>query len=249
MCGSANVGHIDVVVDQAAWDVSILPGLRLLEPGMSWFSLFSGMPEEALLEQAPILMRINLDDWRHKAWLEELVEQAGHLPRLMLLISPMPFDALAKALQELSQLEWGRQSGLLRFYDPRVMPELLASVLNPEQKEQFLRVAQFWSWLDRDRKPAWLHGIYRSSQAQAENLSPISLTDAQFDRLGSLSDAQSLLGVARLTFPGLSHEQCFLRCYRLALQASQENYFGDLKEYIKLKFGKDADWGEKDNGD
>ena len=71
----------------------------------------------------------------------------------MLLISPMPFDVLAKSLQGLSQLEWGGQSGLLRFYDPRVMPEVLASVLSPEQKEQFLRVTLFWSWLNRDQQP------------------------------------------------------------------------------------------------
>ncbi|WP_226478236.1 DUF4123 domain-containing protein [Pseudomonas sp. MWU16-30323] len=234
LCSSANVGHVDVLVDQAAWDVSILPTLRLMEPGMSWFSLFSATPEEALLTQAPILMRIKLDDWRHTAWLEELVGEVGHLPRLMLLISPMPFDVLAKSLQGLSQLEWGGQSGLLRFYDPRVMPELLASVLSPEQKALFLRVTLFWSWLDRDQQPVWQPGTYRSNQTLAETCPPIHLDDAQFDRLGSLSDAQSLLDVARARFSEFSHEQCFAWCYRLVLQASQENYFGDLKVYAKL---------------
>ncbi|NWD27306.1 DUF4123 domain-containing protein [Pseudomonas yamanorum] len=234
LCASANVGHVDVLVDQAAWDVSILPTLRLMEPGMSWFSVFSATPEEALLTQAPILMRIKLDDWRHTAWLEELVGEVGHLPRLMLLISPMPFDVLAKSLQGLSQLEWGGQSGLLRFYDPRVMPELLASVLSPEQKELFLRVTLFWSWLDRDQQPVWQPGTYRSNQTLAETLPPINLDDAQFDRLGSISDAQSLLEVARAKFPSLSRELCFACCYRLVFQASQENYFGDLKVYAKL---------------
>ncbi|GKQ43968.1 DUF4123 domain-containing protein [Pseudomonas syringae] len=234
LCGSANVGHVDVMVDQAGWDISILPALHLMEPGLSWFSLFSATPEEALLTQAPILMRINLDDWRHKAWLEELVEQAGHLSRLMLLISPMPFDVLAKSLQGLSQLEWGGQSGLLRFYDPRVMPEVLASVLSPEQKEQFLRVTLFWSWLDRDQRPVWQPGTYRSNQTLAETFPLVSLADAQFDRLGSISDAQSLLEVARSTFSELSNEQCFAWCYRMVLKASQEKYFGDLKLYAAL---------------
>ena len=238
LCGSANVGHVDVVVDQAAWDVSLLPALRLMEPGMRWFSLFSATPEEALLTQAPILMRINLDDWRHKAWLEELIEQVGHLPRLMLLISPMPFDVLAKSLQGLSQLEWGGQSGLLRFYDPRVMPEVLASVLSPEQKEQFLRVTLFWSWLNRDQQPVWQPGTYRSNQPLAETFPPINLADAQFDRLGSISDAQNLFEVARARFSELSHEQCFACCYRVVLQASQENYFGDLKLYAELHWSR-----------
>ncbi|MDY7534311.1 DUF4123 domain-containing protein [Pseudomonas sp. Bout1] len=234
LCDSANVKHVDVLVDQAAWDISILPTLRLMEPGLSWVSLFSATPEEALLTQAPILMRINLADWRHRAWLEELVGEVGHLPRLMLLISPMPFDVLAKSLQALSQLEWGGQSGLLRFYDPRVMPELLASVLSPEQKEQFQRVTLFWSWLDRDQQPVWQPGTYRSNQTLAETLPAINFDDAQFDRLGSISDAQSLLDVARAKFPDLSHEQCFVCCYRAVLQASQENYFGDLKVYATL---------------
>lgn len=238
LCGSANVRHVDVVVDQAAWDVSLLPALRLMEPGMRWFSLFSATPEEALLTQAPILMRINLDDWRHKAWLEELIEQVGHLPRLMLLISPMPFDVLAKSLQGLSQLEWGGQSGLLRFYDPRVMPEVLASVLSPEQKEQFLRVTLFWSWLNRDQQPVWQPGTYRSNQPLAETFPPINLADAQFDRLGSISDAQNLFEVARARFSELSREQCFACCYRVVLQASQENYFGDLKLYAELHWSR-----------
>lgn len=234
LCGNAGVGHVDVLVDQAGWDQPLLPGLLLLEPGMSWCSLFSGTPEEALLTQAPLLMRISLDDWRHTAWLEQLVEAAGHLSRLMLLISPMPFDALAKTLQGLSQLEWGGQSGLLRFYDPRVLPEMLASVLSPEQQERFLRVALFWSWLDRDQKPVWQPGTYRSHQLFAQTHSPISLEDDQFDRLGCISDAQGLLVMAKAMFAELTNEQCFARCYCLVLKASGENYFGDLKVYAQL---------------
>jgi hypothetical protein len=234
LCSSANLRQVDVLVDQAAWDSSVLPALNAIQPTVPWFSLFSGTPEEALLTQAPILMRISLDDWRHKAWLEELIEHLGSMPRLMLLISPMPFDVLAKTLRGMSQLEWGGQSGLLRFYDPRVLPELLASVLSPEQKEQFLRVALFWSWLDRDQRPAWQPGTYRSDQRLAETPTPTELTDAQFDRLGSISDAQGLLGIARGAFPSLSQEQCFTGCYRLMLEASRENYFGDLKVYAGL---------------
>ena len=233
ICSSASLRHVDVVLDQAALNQSILPALNVIQPAMPWFSLFRGTPEDALLEQAPILMRISLDDWRHKAWLEELIDQLGHMPRLMVLISPMPFDPLAKILQRLSQLEWGGQSGLLRFYDPRVLPELLASVLNPEQKEQFLRIALFWTWLDRDQRPAWQPGIYCLDQSLTGTPLPIALTDAEFDRLGSISEAQDLLAMAKSVFPELSQEQCFSHCYRLVLQATEENYFGDLKLYAR----------------
>lgn len=236
LCGSANLKHVDIIVDQAASGISLLPALGAIEPTIPWFSFFSGTPEETLLAQAPILMRCSLDDWRHKAWLEELIQQMGHTPRLMLLISPMPFDVLAKTLQGLSQLEWGGQSGLLRFYDPRVLPTLLASVLSPEQKEQFLCVALFWSWLDRDQRPIWQPGTYCSDQILAETALRIVLTDAQYDRLGSISDAQKLISIAKAQFPTLSIEECFTRCYRVVLNASQENYFGDLNIYASANF-------------
>ncbi|MNG00818.1 hypothetical protein D3C84_837680 [compost metagenome] len=65
---------------------------------------------------------------------------------------------------------------------------------------------------------------------------PVVLTDAQFDRLGCISDAQKLLGVAGSVFQELSNEECFARCYRVVLQASHESYFGDLEAYAKDKF-------------
>jgi hypothetical protein len=237
LCASADVGHIDVVVDQAGWELSVLPALRSIQT-MPWFSLFSGTPEESLLEQAPILMRFSLDKWRHDAWLEELVKHLWGLPRLIVLISPMPFDALAATLQASSQLEWVGQTGLLRFYDPRVLPQLLSNVLTAEQKERFLSVALLWSWLDRDQQPTWQSGTYRSNQVVVEPPHPISLTDAQFDRLGSIGDAQTLLGIAKAYFPSTSYEQCFTRCYRLVLQASEESYFGDMHAYARLNFEK-----------
>jgi len=236
LCRAADLDHVDLIVDQAGSDVSLLPALEAIEPAIPWFSFFSATPEETLLPQAPILMRISLNDWHHKAWLEEIIEQMGHMPRLMLLISPIPFDVLTKTLQGLSQLEWGGQSGLLRFYDPRVLPQLLASVLDPEQKQRFLSLALFWSWLDRDQRIVWQPGTYGSDQVLDEASVPNVLTDSQFDRLGSISDAQKLLGFAGSVFSELSNEECFARCYRVVLQASHESYFGDLEAYAKDKF-------------
>jgi hypothetical protein len=118
LCRAADLNHVDLIVDQAGSNVPLLRGLESIAPAVPWCSFFSATPEETLLVHAPILMRLSLDDWRHKTWLEEIIEHMGHLPRLMLLISPIPFDVMSKALQGLSQLEWGGQSGVLRFYDP-----------------------------------------------------------------------------------------------------------------------------------
>ncbi len=231
MASAADLDHVDLLVDQTNCELPILPALRLIDPAIPWFSLFSGLPEEALLEQAPLLMRISLDNWRHKSWLDEMIEHLAPQSRLVLLLSPLPFDSLARTLQGLSQLEWGGQSGLLRFYDPRVLPHLLSRVLSPEQSEQFLRVALFWSWLDRDQQPAWQTGTYDSCTPLLESTPPMALTDEQYFRLGNLSDAQQLLGLASERLPNGTCEQQFEACYRLVLRAEQEGYFGRLEVY------------------
>lgn len=237
---AANVGHVDIVVDQMGSTTRVLPAMKVMHPPMPWFSLFSGTPEEPLVDQAPILMRISLDNWRHKAWLEELVRHFAAEPRLLVLVSPMPFEALAKALQALSQLEWGGQTGLLRFYDPRVLPWLLTDVLQEQQRARFLGVALFIGWLDRDQLPEWRPGAYQTGQPVPDRQAPIVLDDAQFDRLGSVSDAQALVPTVAARLPELSAEDCFARCYQLVLQASASNYFGDLKAYAALQLDKPA---------
>jgi hypothetical protein len=236
LCRAADLDHVDLIVDQAGSDISLLPALEAIEPIIPWISFFSATPEETLLHQAPILMRIRLDDWHHKSWLQEIFEQMGHMPRLLVLVSPIPFDVLSKALQGLSQLEWGGQSGLLRFYDPRVLRPLLENVLDPEQKQRLLKLALFWSWLDRDQRIAWQPGTYGAHQPPEDANPPVVLTDPQFDRLGSISDAQKLMGIAVKAFLQLSREECFDRCYDVVLQASSENYFADLSAYAKRKF-------------
>ncbi|MCU9949059.1 DUF4123 domain-containing protein [Pseudomonas sp. PDM13] len=231
MASASELGHVDLLVDQANCEHAVLPALKLIEPDMPWFSLFSGLPEEALLDQAPLLMRLSLDEWRHRSWLEELVEHLAPQSRLVLLMSPLPFESLARTLQGLSQLEWGGQSGLLRFYDPRVLPHLLKDVLSPEQREHFLGMALFWGWLDRDQQPVWQPGTYRSSAAATEPLPAIVLTDQQYFSLGRLSDAQQLLGLASERLPNDTNEKRFEACCRLVLKAEQEGNFGDIHAY------------------
>lgn len=233
LCATANLEWVDVLVDHAGWRSSVLPALKYLQPNVEWFSLFAGTPEEALLAQAPILMRLQLQDSGHKAWLLELLEQAAPQSRVLLLMSPLPFEPLAEQLRALSRLEWAGQVGVLRYFDPRVFSTSVNSVLNPAQKQRFMQLALFWGWLDRDGRPAWQVGCYGVEGAPSHDLSAVQLLDAQFDRLGSIGDAQSLLNYAMRAFPQLSGEQCFAGCYRLVGQASDEGYFGDLNVYAE----------------
>lgn len=232
VCATADIQRVDLLLDQAAWNSCAVPALLQLRPEVPWHSLFTGTPEENLLEQAPILMRLDLAHWQHQAWLEELMTHCANDARLLIAVSPLPFETLSQTLQSLSQMKWGGQPGLLRYYDPRIFPLLMSSVLSSEQRAQFLQAVNYWSWLDRDGQPQWLQGAGLTQEGI--DIRPfVELSDDQCNLIGCVADAQQVLDGGRFDHLGESHEQRFALLYRLALQASQENYFGDLSEYME----------------
>ncbi|MGB9094926.1 DUF4123 domain-containing protein [Erwinia sp.] len=223
LCSAAEIGHIDVIIDRAA--VELVSGaLRRITPPLQWGSLSEGTAEEESLEEGPIVVRFSWSTWQHKSLLSELMHQYSDDHRLMLIISPLSFTLLKEHLSNLTQLQWRDQSGILRFNDPRVFPELLEHVLTVTQQELFTRLAFFWGWLDRDLHYVWKRGTYSPQGAGMDRGEIIKLDDGQIERIGCISDAEML---AR-TMPnkGLSHEQKFGLCFSAALSASQE---GDAK--------------------
>jgi hypothetical protein len=235
VCATADVHKVDVLLGQAGWGACAIPVLEAIHPKVPWFSLFTGTPEENLLDQAPLLMRLDLTIWRHEAWLEDLIEHAASEDRLLLLISPLPFDELSHALRALSQLQWGGQSGLLRFYDPRIFPMLINSILTPGQREHYLGVASYWGWLDRDQRAQWLQGHCLEERSRPDVPPYVELNDEQFERMGRITDAHKLLNGGKFEDLGEGREQRFALLYSLISQASQENYFGNLSEYVKRR--------------
>ncbi|UVM75051.1 DUF4123 domain-containing protein [Pseudomonas alvandae] len=232
VCAAADVSRVDLLLDQTGWNNCAIPALKQIRPEISWHSLFSGTPEENLLEQAPLLMRLDLAHWQHRAWLEQLMTHCATDARLLVAISPLPFDALSHALQALSQMKWGGQPGLLRYYDPRIFPLLISSILSDEQRIHYLLPVSYWTWLDRDDQPQWRRG---ASQAQGNIEVPpfVELSDEQCDLIGRISDAHHVLNSGQFDQLEESQEQRFALLYRLVVQASKENYFGDLVGYVK----------------
>jgi hypothetical protein len=233
VCATAGTDEVDLLLDQAAWSKCAVPGLQILSPKAPWFSLFTGTPEENLLDQAPLLMRLDLRIWQHKAWLEELIEYGAADARLLVLISPLPFEELSYALQALSQMQWGGQAGLLRFYDPRIFPVLMNSILTLEQRQQYLGVASYWGWLDRDHQAQWLQGHCLEEQSSTDLRPFVELSDEQCEMIGCIGDAQKLLNSDEFDHFEGGREQRFVFLYSVTRQASQENYVGDLSKYIR----------------
>ncbi|NAS98539.1 hypothetical protein CU664_22000 [Pseudomonas syringae pv. actinidifoliorum] len=240
VCTHMGIQQVDLLLDQAGWGHCAVPALKMLTPKVSWFSLFTGTPEQNLLDQAPLLMRLDLTQWRHKAWLEQLVEHATD-GRLMVVISSWPFEVLSKALQGFSQLAWGKQTGLLRYYDSRIFPLLMSSILTDQQRAEFMQVASYWGWLDRDNQPQWLQGTGQLHQNNIQVSPFVELNDQQFDQIGCISDAQQLLNDESFDFLGKSQEQRFGLFYSLAVQAGQENHVGDLAKYVQQKLNGTVD--------
>lgn len=233
VCASVGLQQLDLLLDQSAWNNCAVPALKMLRPEVPWFSLFSGTPEENLLDQAPLLMRLDLAHWQHKAWLEELMTHCATDARLLVVISPLSFKALSHALQALSQMKWGGEPGLLRYYDPRIFPLLMSSILTDVQRVEYLNVACYWGWLDRDDQPQWIEGFAQPQKNTIAIPAWIDLADQQCELIGCISDAQKLLDGGNFNQLEVSQEQRFTTLYSITVQASQENYFGSLTEYVK----------------
>lgn len=237
LCTRAGQGHIDVLADQAGWPSPLLEALRHLDPPVSWHSLFEGTPEEALDDQAPLLMRLHWTIWQHKAWLSELMLHFQGTPRLLLAITPLPFEQLTQHLHTLGDIQWGEQTGLLRFYDTRIFPLLFSHVLTPEQQTAFSHLAHLWSWAGRDGQIVWKAGSYAPGNMLSEKPDPICVDDAQIEMLGCISDAELL--AKELNDGSMTREQNFIQCLRAVSDASTKNYYGDLTAYA-LKFFEDV---------
>lgn len=233
VCTTTDLNYIDILVDQAAWQQPIVSSLQRMQPEIKWFSLFDDTPEEGLLEQAPLLMRVQLDIWQHKAWLSELMEHFSGTPRLLMLVSPLSFDLLCEHLKKISVAKWGEQFGLLRFYDTRVFPLLVTDVFNLEQKKRLTDIALFWSWMDRDKSPVWLAGSFNPEVNFVMSDFEISLDDNQFEIIACMSDAENIASSERFRNNAFSKEHNFSHYYRVAVRITEQGFLGDIADFIE----------------
>ncbi|MRT40500.1 DUF4123 domain-containing protein [Enterobacteriaceae bacterium RIT702] len=229
LCAAAGQDYIDVLVDQAGTTQPLQQALNQINPPLRWFELFAITPEAATPEYSPLVMRLHFSISNHQRWLEQLVDHFSTTPRLTLLISPLAFDLLSSHLQALSQVHWEEQTGLLRYYDNRVFPSLLEHVLTPEQQAAFTDIALFWSWRDRDDEVVWKTGTLNPGRQLADAPEMNSVSDAQVELMGCISDAEMLMKEKATLV--LSREEHFAQCLAIAIRASRAGYIGDLLDY------------------
>lgn len=223
--------HIDIIIDQSGLEESLVPLLSKLDDNLVWASLFESFPEEGLLEQAPLLVRIQWNEQIHRLLLNEILEYLYGKPRTLFIYSELHFDELFKRLQSQLEITWGKQNCLLRFYDPRIFPELMSHILTLEQRQAFNEIAYMWGWLNRDQKISWLPGLFKPNAAISQS-SMIELDDRQFDMLDGISDVTRLMSMKKFHRPELTQEQNFSVLYQLTLQFIDSDYLGDLNSYI-----------------
>jgi Domain of unknown function (DUF4123) len=146
-------------------------------------SLFAGGPQARDPSVSPLLLPLHRGD---SSTLAALTRIARHSPAVVWLASAMQPRALVEALAAKlpAELEDHRQPITLRYYDPRVLPELLR-VLDDRQQRSINDGIRNWWWIDRRNTLA--HNVPSAQQVTIENVSPVGssivLSDAQVQDL------------------------------------------------------------------
>ena len=91
------------------------------------------------------------------------------------------------------QAEWdqGQNSGLLRYYDPRLFLGT-CEMLDPKQAKRFHAPVITWHWLDRDGNEAHFPGLPQPASVLPTPLPPLQLSNAQVASLMAWTSAELL---------------------------------------------------------
>ncbi|AWY44247.1 DUF4123 domain-containing protein [Pseudomonas putida] len=224
-CAQSTNSCLDIIIDQTGSEMPLLGSVLSVEPALPWHSLFSDLPEAGAEDLAPLLVRVDLSIPLQRQWLIGLMQALNRDSRLLVLASNWPFPALAEYLGRCLEACNGGQSGLLRYYDPRLFPLMFSHVLEPQQQRLLLRPAVFWSWLDRDGRPQRLVGTC-DEPVWPEERRPIVLSDSQLETFRCVSDATGAMKkLGKAIPPQLSAEQRFQTCFAAMLEATEDGLF------------------------
>ena len=211
---SAQLDHLDVLIDCAALPIPLLPTLLELTPASSCAWLFEQTPEQELAHQGPVLLRIVLASQEQCAGIAKLLNAVHHNFCALILISRWPFAELAAHLRGATQATWsnGDCCGVLRYYDTRLF-RYFCDQLSPHQQELFHAPAIQWHWIDHDSKAATLSG-FDSRPNNQNTLSGMSMSDEHVLHLQAVSAAIRWFKVYEKTpnEHGFTSREAMIRC-------------------------------------
>lgn len=224
-CRTSGTDYLDIIVDQAGLDFSVISALNALS--VEWQSLYHGLPEAFILDDAPLVARIRVDDVQQMQWLKDISQQMVVKAPILLLCSHWSFSALAAWFTQCIDIFQEGRSGILRFYDTRIFPVLFTHVLSEEQKKALLRPVLFWAWQDRD---GHAKGIKGSGLPQNRDEKPpkIDLNDCQLEHLMCVCDVMTLLSHSAPPAGRYASTQAlFTDCYKGMVEATDQGIILD----------------------
>ncbi|MGE1156960.1 DUF4123 domain-containing protein [Pseudomonas kitaguniensis] len=250
---SAQLDHLDVLINCAALPAPLLPTLLELTPAPSCAWLFEQTPEHALAQYGPVLLRIELASQEQRAAIAALLDAVYSDFCALILISRWPFAELTAHLRGATQasLSKGTRSGVLRYYDTRLFRHLYDQ-LDPRQRELFNAPVIQWHWIDHDNKAASVSGFDTRLDNQ-NRLTGMSLTDEQISHLQAVSAAlRWFKGYEKAPDEhGFTSREAMIRCLIAAhLQISrkkldkrhhQDFIASALSEYLPLTLTRQRD--------
>lgn len=207
VCTQLDNSLVNIIVDQAGDVPPLVQDLQRFEPEIDWVSLLENEPENEYIDDAPLFLQLKIDIWQHKEWLSALLRHYADPARMLSFFSRNDFSSLATHLQTLTIAQWEGRKGLMRFYDTRIFPTLVESVLNNQQKKLFLDIAQLWSWRDRDGNAVWLQG--ENQEYDFSNVKLLNLSDEQYSQLGAVSDIEGFIKKHNYKYPEFTPQSLF----------------------------------------
>lgn len=224
-CRTSGTDYLDVIVDQAGLDFSVITALNALS--VEWQSLYHGLPEAFIVDDAPLVARITLDDLQQMQWLKDIRQQIFVKAPLLLLCSHWSFPALAGWLTQCLDISQEGRSGILRFYDTRIFPLLFTHVLSEKQQKPLLRPTVFWAWQDMDGNARGIKGS-ATPQARGEQPHKIDLSDRQLEHLMCACDVVTLLSHSAPPAGRYASQQAlFSDCYQGMVEATNQGIIID----------------------
>ncbi|MCU1718987.1 DUF4123 domain-containing protein [Pseudomonas sp. 5P_3.1_Bac2] len=185
----ARLHHIDLLIDSSNLQYPLQTELTQEHGALEIALLLQDTPEEAIASIGPWLVRLPLKTLEQQPWLKPLLSSPNANHHLLALLSPWRFADLTHHLRHCTQVQWnnGKSTGLLRFYDPRLITAV-TEALDPNQRWFHAPIIS-WHWCDRDQQPRSLPG-YLSRQGLPSPLPTLVLKNLQIAGLIAWAEAE-----------------------------------------------------------